>query len=71
MKTILAAAAVLSINAAAPTVSDYGAALATYRHAAVLAEANGPSRGARDTALYAEGESSRPTSGGRDTALYA
>ena len=71
MKTVLAAAAVLSINAAAPTFSDYGAALATYRHAAVLAEANGPSSGARDTAPLRRGRRRPSDLGGHDTALYA
>jgi hypothetical protein len=73
MRAVLAVAAVLLVSAAAPSYSDYGAALTTYsRSAAVLAEAegNGPSPGGRDTALYAEGEGNHVSPGGRDTAEY-
>ncbi len=67
MKTILALAAVLSITAAVPTLSDYGSARSLSRSGtAILAEANGASRGGRDTALA---EASGPSRNGHDTAL--
>src|SRR3954471_16173556 len=67
MKTILAVAAVLSITIAVPTLSDYGNARSTYsRGTAMLAEANGPSPGGRDTAMA---EANGPSPGGRDSAL--
>jgi len=51
MKIILVAAAALSISAVLPTLSDYGTARSLYSGStAILAEANGPSPGGRDTA---------------------
>lgn len=69
MKAILTiAAAVLTISTTASALSDYGDARARYRqNAVVAAEANGPSPGGRDTALYAEANG--PSPGGRDTAM--
>jgi hypothetical protein len=83
MKIFIAVAAVLSLGAMASILTDDGTARLT--DSVFLAEANGPSPGARDTAIYAESngpswgghdtaqlaEASGPTSGGRDTALFA
>jgi hypothetical protein len=66
MKTILALAAVLSIAAAVPTLSDYGSARAIYASGTILAEANGPSPNGHDTAMA---EANAPSPGGRDTAM--
>ena len=69
MRTTIILAAAFSIGAAAPTLSDYGQARSNYdRNAAILAEANGPSPGGRDTAL-AEAEGNGRSPGGRDTAM--
>lgn len=62
MKTIFAAAAVLSVAAAVPALSDFGKARASYRTSSYLAESCGPSPGGHDTAL-AEAEPNGPSPG--------
>jgi hypothetical protein len=64
MKIFIAVAAVLSLGAMASILTDGTAGLTG--DSVFLAEANGPSPGARDTAIYAE--SNGPSWGGHDTA---
>ena len=71
MKTFLTVAAVLSVTAVTPSLTDFGAARSYVGRHLFLTEANGPTPGGRDTAVFAEGESSGPTRGSRDGALVA
>ena len=71
MKTLLTVAAVLGLTAIVPTLGDIGAVRASRNHQVILAEASGPSAGSRDTALYAETESSGPTRGSHDSSMVA
>lgn len=66
MKVTLVAAAVLSLGAAAVSLSDYNSATSASRRPARLAEASGPSPGTRDTAM-AEANGASPST--RDSAL--
>ena len=66
MKTMFALAAVATVAATTPSLSDYATARSSVSQV-LLTEASGPTQGGKDTAQFAEANGSSPD--GRDTAM--